>query len=194
MKAKTFILTLAMCATASAEVWYVPGWNRTTETNGLAYTSCTNVFKGKVCAFWGWDGDRSWSTSAANADVAAKRLAAEIASTNAAFRSELVIVGHSLGGRIVARPHSGAAEDAAEHDAIGAASRCAARAQRHRTPGAASSGVSSPSQAERCGQRGQNLQPRICAHSSGVGTNPSIEGSRRPLAENDGMEESSARV
>ena len=44
---------------ASAEVWYVPGWNRTTETNGLAYTSCTNVFKGKVCAFWGWDGDRS---------------------------------------------------------------------------------------------------------------------------------------
>lgn len=102
-KIVTAILAVGIVAATSAEVWYVPGWNRTAETNGLAYTSCTNVFKGNVCAFWGWDGDRSWSTSAANADVAAKRLAAEIAATNAAFRSELVIVGHSLGGRIVAR-------------------------------------------------------------------------------------------
>ena len=102
-KIVTAILAVGIVAATSAEVWYVPGWNRTAETNGLAYTSCTNVFKGNVCAFWGWDGDRSWSTSAANADVAAKRLAAEIAATNAAFRSELVIVGHSLGGRIVSR-------------------------------------------------------------------------------------------
>ena len=103
MKKIVLVLATGIVAAASAEVWYVPGWNRTTETNGLAYTSCTNVFKGKVCAFWGWDGDRGWATSAANADIAAKRLADEIASTNAAFRSELVIVGHSLGGRIVAR-------------------------------------------------------------------------------------------
>ena len=97
------VLAAGVAAAAQAEVWYVPGWNRTTETNGLAYTSCTNVFKNAKCAFWGWDGDRGWSTSAANADVAAKRLADEIAATNAAFRSELVLVGHSLGGRVVAR-------------------------------------------------------------------------------------------
>ena len=103
MKAIATILAAGITAAASADVWYVPGWNRTTETNGLAYTSCKEVFKDKVCAFWGWDGDRSWSTSAANADIAAKRLADEIASSNAVFRSELVIVGHSLGGRIVAR-------------------------------------------------------------------------------------------
>lgn len=103
MKTIVTILAAGVVAAASADVWYVPGWNRTTETNGLAYTSCKEVFKDNVCAFWGWDGDRGWSTSAANADIAAKRLADEIVSTNAVFRSELVIVGHSLGGRIVAR-------------------------------------------------------------------------------------------
>ena len=97
------ILAAGIAAAARAEVWYVPGWNRTTETNGLAHTACSNTFKGEVCAFWGWDGNRSWTTSAANADVAAKRLADEIADADAAFRSGLMIVGHSLGGRIVAR-------------------------------------------------------------------------------------------
>ena len=93
----------AVSAAAYAEVWYVPGWNRTAERDGLAYASCTNVFNGAQCRFWQWDGDRSWSRSERNADEAAKALADEIAATNAAFRAELVVVGHSLGGRIVAR-------------------------------------------------------------------------------------------
>jgi pimeloyl-ACP methyl ester carboxylesterase len=97
------VLVAGVTLVAQAEVWYVPGWNRTAETNGLAYTSCTNVFAGAKCRFWGWDGDRGWTTSMANADAAARRLADEIAATNAAFRSELVLVGHSLGGRIVGR-------------------------------------------------------------------------------------------
>ena len=94
----------AVVASASyCEVWYVPGWNRTAEREGLAFTSCTNVFKDAQCRFWQWDGDHGWSKSVRNADEAAKRLADEIAATNEAFRSELVVVGHSLGGRIVAR-------------------------------------------------------------------------------------------
>ena len=48
MKTVVAILIAGIATAAAAEVWYVPGWNRTTETNGLAYTSCTNVFKGKV--------------------------------------------------------------------------------------------------------------------------------------------------
>ena len=88
---------------AEAEVWYVPGWLRTEERDGLAFASCTNVFRGAQCRFWQWDGNHSWTKSAANADAAAKRLADEIAATNAEFRSNLTLVGHSLGGRIVAR-------------------------------------------------------------------------------------------
>lgn len=107
MKTRRVFAAMAVMAAAVSsvygEVWYIPGWKRTTERDGLAYTSCTNVFKETQCRFWQWDGDHGWSKSAQIADVAAGRLADEIAATNAEFRSELVIVGHSLGGRIVAR-------------------------------------------------------------------------------------------
>lgn len=86
----------------AAEVWYVPGWMRTADTNGMAYASCTNVYRDATCRFRGWDGDCNWWTAADNADKEGLRLAEEIAATNAAFRSELTLVGHSLGGRIIA--------------------------------------------------------------------------------------------
>ena len=87
----------------AAEVWYIPGWNRTTETNGLAYASCTNVFSSANCSFKSWDGDGSWWSSAEKADLESQRLANEIAALPVATRRQLTIVGHSLGGRIVAR-------------------------------------------------------------------------------------------
>lgn len=96
-------LVLAGMTAVAAEVWYVPGWNRTAETNGLAFARCTNTYANATCRFWGWDGDRLWGTAATNADLAATRLADELAATNAAFRAELTLVGHSLGGRLIAR-------------------------------------------------------------------------------------------
>ena len=93
---------LPWASARAAEVWYIPGWMRTADTNGLAYASCTNVYRAATCRFRGWDGDCNWWTAAANADAEAARLAEEIAATNAAFRAELTLVGHSLGGRIIA--------------------------------------------------------------------------------------------
>ena len=90
---------LPVCA---AEVWYVPGWMRTADTNGMAYASCTNVYAASSCRFRGWDGDCNWWTAADNADREAVRLADEIADLDAATRAELTLVGHSLGGRIIA--------------------------------------------------------------------------------------------
>lgn len=92
-----------LAAVASAEVWYIPGWNRTQEIDGLAYERCTNVFAGATCRFHIWDGDRMWSTSAKNADEEAVRLAERIAAMDAMSRTNLTLVGHSLGGRIIAR-------------------------------------------------------------------------------------------
>ena len=43
------ILAAGIAAAARAEVWYVPGWNRTTETNGLAYTACSNRSRNSDC-------------------------------------------------------------------------------------------------------------------------------------------------
>lgn len=95
-------ILLSWASARAAEVWYVPGWMRTADTNGMAYASCTNVFRDTTCRFSGWDGDCNWWTAADNADKEGLRLAEEIAATNEAFRAELTLVGHSLGGRIIA--------------------------------------------------------------------------------------------
>ncbi len=87
----------------AGEVWYVPGWMRTAEMEGLAYTSCTNVYSNSVCRFRGWDGDRMWGRAVKNADAEAVRLAEELAQLDDAARRNLTLVGHSLGGRIIAR-------------------------------------------------------------------------------------------
>lgn len=105
MKKIAFGLCAALLPWVSAcagEVWYIPGWMRTADTNGMAYASCTNVFAESVCRFKGWNGDCNWWTAADNADKEGVRLAEEIAARDDAFRSELTLVGHSLGGRVIA--------------------------------------------------------------------------------------------
>lgn len=97
------LLLCVLAGAARGEVWYVPGWNRTTETNGLAFTSCTNVFVDSTCVFRGWDGNHGWWKSARNADLEGARLAEEIAGLEEDVRENLTLVGHSLGGRIIAR-------------------------------------------------------------------------------------------
>lgn len=88
-----------------ADVWYVPGWNRTddAERTGAAFAACTNLFDDARCVFWQWDGERCWFSAVANADAAARRLADQIAGMDPESRSALILVGHSLGARIVAR-------------------------------------------------------------------------------------------
>ena len=100
-------MAIAMCASlarcAFAEAWYVPGWLRTQEPEGGAWTSFTNVFSSSECAFWRWDGDELWPKAVRNADAAGLRLAQEIRAMPASRRASLALVGHSLGGRIIAR-------------------------------------------------------------------------------------------
>lgn len=92
-----------LSGSSAAEVWYIPGWMRTADTNGLAYASCTNVYAGATCRFRSWEGDCNWWSAVEHADQEGVRLAEEIAATNAEFRAGLTLVGHSLGGRIIAR-------------------------------------------------------------------------------------------
>ena len=104
MKCATLLWTGALIAfRAVAEVWYVPGWNRTAETNGLAYACCTNVFKDADCRFWGWQGNERWSKSRRNSDQAVDFLVAEIEGLALEQRENLTLVGHSLGARLVAK-------------------------------------------------------------------------------------------
>ena len=85
------------------EAWYVPGWMRTSEPEELAWNSFTNVFSASATRFYKWDGNQLWPTAAKNADSEAVKLADEIKKMPEERRARLTLVGHSLGGRIVAR-------------------------------------------------------------------------------------------
>ena len=85
------------------ETWYVPGWMRTSEPEELAWNSFTNAFSATENRFRKWNGDQLWPTAVKNADAEAVKLADEISKMSENRRAHLTLVGHSLGGRIVAR-------------------------------------------------------------------------------------------
>ncbi len=93
------------------EAWFVPGWMRTYKPEELAWRSFTNVFSTTKNRFRRWDGNRLWPIAAKNADAEAVKLADEIKAMPEERRAHLTLVGHSLGGRIVARALSRVSSD-----------------------------------------------------------------------------------
>jgi len=91
-------------------VWYVPGWMRTQEPQHGALASVSNAFPDATVEFKRWDGDRFWPHAIVSADAAATNFVNEIAALPKSEREGLVVVGHSLGGRIAARVLAGLAE------------------------------------------------------------------------------------
>ena len=85
-------------------VFYVPGWMRTQTRDDETWHSFTNVFAGARCMRWNhWAGDCSWKKAMRNADQAARRLADEVERMPDGARTNVTLVGHSLGARIVVR-------------------------------------------------------------------------------------------
>lgn len=85
------------------EAWYVPGWMRTNEPEELAWKSFVEVFSTTKNHFHQWDGNQLWPIAVKNADAEASKFADEIKRMPEKRRACLTLVGHSLGGRIVAR-------------------------------------------------------------------------------------------
>ena len=85
-------------------VWYIPGWMRTEKPREDVMTAMTNAFPGAKIEFKAWDGNHLvWPQSVDSADKESWRFAFEAAMLPKEERENLVIVGHSLGGRITAR-------------------------------------------------------------------------------------------
>lgn len=98
-------------ALLAAIVWYIPGWMRTHTPQDGVVPALQEMFPGARVEFKEWDGDIPvWPKAVTNADATVGRLVDELAALDEAKRSELVIVGHSLGGRITARILSRLAE------------------------------------------------------------------------------------
>ena len=86
-----------------ATVWYVPGWKRCGDPDGAAMAHAVATFPDATVEYCDWDGNKSWKKSFANADSFAVDLADKIEAMPEEERASLVLVGHSMGGRIVVR-------------------------------------------------------------------------------------------
>ena len=94
-------MTMAIMA---ATVWFIPGWLRTAEPHEGIMECVSNAFPEASVQFKAWDGDNLvWPLSVDSADKESWRFAFEIAMMPPEVRTNLTLVGHSLGGRITAR-------------------------------------------------------------------------------------------
>ena len=94
-------MTMAVLA---ATVWFIPGWLRTAEPHEGIMECVSNAFPEASVEFKSWDGDNLvWPLSVDSADKESWRFAFEIAMMPPEARTNLTLVGHSLGGRITAR-------------------------------------------------------------------------------------------
>ena len=91
-------------AVLAATVWFIPGWLRTAEPHEGIMECVSNAFPEASIEFKNWDGDNLvWPLSVDSADKESWRFAFEVAMMPPEARTNLTLVGHSLGGRITAR-------------------------------------------------------------------------------------------
>ena len=94
-------MTMAIMA---ATVWFIPGWLRSAEPHEGILECVSNAYPEANVEFKNWDGDNVvWPLSVDSADKESWRFAFEIAMMPPEVRTNLTLVGHSLGGRITAR-------------------------------------------------------------------------------------------
>ena len=94
-------MTMAIMA---ATVWFIPGWLRTEKPAEGIVECVSNAFPEASVEFKAWDGDNLvWPLSVDSADKESWRFAFEVAMMPPEARTNLTLVGHSLGGRITAR-------------------------------------------------------------------------------------------
>ena len=91
-------------AVLAATVWFIPGWLRTAEPHEGIMECVSNAFPEASVEFKAWDGDNLvWPLSVDSADKESWRFAFDVAMMPPEARTNLTLVGHSLGGRITAR-------------------------------------------------------------------------------------------
>lgn len=101
MRSFAFFLIFSSFCINAAEVFFVPGW----QTGFHRRTGCVrilqDVYPGCRITVKSWDSKRSWHIAEKNAEAYTKVLCDEILSMPDPRRRELILVGHSIGARIV---------------------------------------------------------------------------------------------
>lgn len=101
------VLAMGLClrthaADAPARVIYCPGWMRVSSTPEENFDALRTLFPGADVTTFPWEGDNLlfWKCRD-QADQASHRLAGELLALSEAERGKTVLIGHSLGARIV---------------------------------------------------------------------------------------------
>ena len=96
-------MSFALVGMPQERVIYVPGWHRCHRGADEAFCAVQTTFPGTVVSTYDWDGNCRWKNARTNADAAAAKLAGELMSMPNDKLSQLTLVGHSLGARIIVR-------------------------------------------------------------------------------------------
>ncbi|MCI5779320.1 MAG: DUF726 domain-containing protein [Lentisphaeria bacterium] len=99
----TWILAAALiCRLAAAgEVWFVPGWRTGFSSRAGCVRILRDAYPGREVKVKSWDSRCVWPRALRNAEAYTDELFREIAALPESERRELVLVGHSIGGKIV---------------------------------------------------------------------------------------------
>ena len=90
--------------TAPDVIWYVPGWKRCETKLAPEHEDFfKKAFPGSAAHIVNWNGNGDWSESVTNADAYVATLVTAIDAMKPEDRQRLTLIGHSLGGRIVAK-------------------------------------------------------------------------------------------
>ena len=90
--------------TAPDVIWYVPGWKRCEAKLAPEHEDFfKKAFPGSAAHIVNWNGNGDWSESVTNADAYVATLVTAIDAMKPEDRQRLTLIGHSLGGRIVAK-------------------------------------------------------------------------------------------
>ena len=90
--------------TAPTVIWYIPGWKRCEPKLAPEHEDFfKKAFPGSTAQIINWNGNGDWSESVTNADAYVATLVTAIDAMKPEEREHLTLIGHSLGGRIVAK-------------------------------------------------------------------------------------------
>ena len=97
------VMSFVLVGMPQERVIYVPGWHRCHRGADEAFCAVQTTFPGTIVSTYDWDGNCRWKNARTNADAAAAELAAELMAMPEDNLSQLTLVGHSLGARIIVR-------------------------------------------------------------------------------------------
>jgi len=101
MRCLLIFFALLLLSAGGAEVFFVPGWRTGYHGREGCVRILRDIYPGCEITVKSWDSNRSWGRTKQNAATHTRKLLDEILQMSDSRRRELILVGHSIGAKIV---------------------------------------------------------------------------------------------